>query len=93
METVKLSSKNQITVPGRVRRQLRIGSGDRICFEATQDGRFIVSPAADSVCSDGAARRRLKKAGKKLSPINIDAAIRSVVLNEDERIKEDASRS
>lgn len=93
METVKLSSKNQITVPGRVRRQLRIGSGDRICFEATQDGRFIVSPAAASVCSDGAARRRLKKTGKVLPPVNIDAAIRSVVLNEDERIKADAGQS
>lgn len=60
MESAKLSSKSQITVPRKVRQELRIGKGDRIGFEATRDGRFIISKAAPTHRSDGAARRRLE---------------------------------
>jgi AbrB family looped-hinge helix DNA binding protein len=92
MFTVKLSSKNQITVPGQVRRQLRIGSGDRICFEAMQDGRFVVTSVATAARSDGAARRRLRKAGEALSPSSMDALIGASVLSDDQRIKRGAIR-
>ena len=59
MESAKLSSKSQITVPRKVRQQLRVERGDRICFEATPDGRFIIGKAVPTHRSDGAARRRM----------------------------------
>jgi len=59
VESAKLSSKSQITVPRKVRQQLRVGKGDRIAFEAMHDGRFIICKAAPTHKSDGAARRRL----------------------------------
>lgn len=93
MVTVKLSSKNQITVPSQVRRQLRIASGDRICFEAMQDGRFIVASVSEAVHSDGAARRRLEKVGKALSPSSMDAVIGASVLSDDQRIKRSTTLS
>lgn len=93
MQSARLSSKNQITVPSEVRRQLRISSGDRIRFEPTKDGHFTVAPMPTEIRSDGAARRRLAKAGKDRFPIDIDAVIRAGVLQDDQRIHEGAAES
>lgn len=57
METAKLTSKSQITIPRKIRETLRVGQGDRLVFEPTEDGRFTVSKAAATRKSDGAARR------------------------------------
>lgn len=84
MESAKLSSKSQITVPRKVRQDLRIAKGDRIGFEATQDGRFIISKAVPKHRSDGAARRRL--GGKVQTPDLAEALVRSV-RDDDERIR------
>ena len=38
METAKITSKGQITVPQNVRRCLGVGPGDRLVFEQTEAG-------------------------------------------------------
>lgn len=85
MESAKLSSKCQITVPQEVRQHLRIGKGDRIGFEATQDGRFIISKATPTHKSDGAARRRL--AGKAPHLPELKTALVQAVQEDDQRIR------
>ncbi|HSP42656.1 MAG TPA: AbrB/MazE/SpoVT family DNA-binding domain-containing protein [Luteolibacter sp.] len=86
METAKLSSKSQITVPRNVREKLRVGRGDRIRFEPTDDGRFIVCKAGALQRSDGAARRRLRDA--KSGPFtDIAEAIQRTVAEDDQRIR------
>lgn len=86
METAKLSSKSQITMPRRVREQLRVGQGDRIGFEETADGRFIIGKAVTPHKSDGAARRRLH--GTPQPPLDLSEAVTSVVMADDRRIRE-----
>jgi len=87
MESAKLSSKSQITVPRKVRQELRIGKGDRIAFEATNDGRFIICKAAPTHKSDGAARRRL--GGNVPQVPDYAEAIIRVVREDDLRIRTD----
>lgn len=84
METAKLSSKSQITIPRRVREQLRVGRGDRIGFEPTGDGRFIVGKAEPVRRSDGAARRR---GAAVLPPADAAATIMRMVVEDDRRIR------
>jgi AbrB family looped-hinge helix DNA binding protein len=40
--TAKLSSKNQVTIPADVRRQLGVGASDQITFVLSEDGRVEV---------------------------------------------------
>jgi AbrB family looped-hinge helix DNA binding protein len=87
MESAKVSSKSQITVPRKVRELLRIGQGDRIGFEATADGRFIIGKATTAHKSDGAARRRLQGRVPQV-PAKIGEALTSVVMADDRRIRE-----
>lgn len=87
METAKLSSKSQITVPRKVREHLRIVRGDRIGFEATADGRFIIGKTGTAHRSDGAARRRLQ--GKFAHPAaGIAEVLTRAVMADDQRILE-----
>lgn len=92
MQTSTLSSKNQITVPSGVRQQLRIGSGDRIRFQPTKDGRFLVEAVPSTARSDGAARRRLAQAKKRMT-IDIEAAISATVLADEGRIRRSGKSS
>ncbi len=39
-ESAKITSKNQITLPARVRKTLGIGVGDKVDFVATANGTF-----------------------------------------------------
>lgn len=87
METAKLSSKSQITMPRKVREQLRIGQGDRIGFEETADGRFVIGKAVTPHKSDGAARRRLEGRATQ-PPAEISETVTSVVMEDDRRIRE-----
>lgn len=83
MESAKLSSKSQITVPREVRAQLRVGCGDRLSFEPTGDGRFLVTKAEALRRSDGAARRRMGAAASRSCAATDEAIVRSV--SEDDR--------
>jgi len=91
MQTSTLSSKNQITVPSRVRRQLQLASGDRIRFASTEDGRFIVEAVPPGTRSDSAARRRLKKVATPLNQAEIDSAILKALREDEIRSRQDSA--
>ena len=70
-----------------VREQLRIGRGDRIRFEPTGDGRFIVCKAEPLQRSDGAARRRPRGAASRSPAADTAEAIIRTVTKDDRRIR------
>ena len=43
MNTAKVTSKGQVTIPKQVRKLLAIKTGDRLAFELEEDGRLRVS--------------------------------------------------
>lgn len=43
MNTAKVTSKGQVTIPKQVRELLAIETGDRLAFELEEDGRLRVS--------------------------------------------------
>lgn len=43
MNTAKVTSKGQVTIPKQVRELLAIETGDRLAFEMEEDGRLRVS--------------------------------------------------
>jgi len=49
MSTATVSSKGRITIPGNVRRALRVEPGDRVEFVEIEPGRFEVVAATHSV--------------------------------------------
>lgn len=44
MDTAKITSKGQITIPRQVRKRLAVGPGDRLAFEFDADGLLRVAP-------------------------------------------------
>ena len=84
MTTAMLSSKNQITLPKEVRDRLQVASGDRVTFEPTPDGRFVVGHASPVQRSDGAAKKRLRKSPPRLG--STDSAVTRAVMADDKRI-------
>jgi AbrB family looped-hinge helix DNA binding protein len=49
MSTATLTSKGQITIPADVRRELNVGTGDRVEFVQIEAGRYEVVAATRSV--------------------------------------------
>lgn len=47
MNTAKVTSKGQVTIPKTVRKLMDIETGDRLAFELESDGRLRVSRVAD----------------------------------------------
>ena len=47
MNTAKVTSKGQITIPRQVRKLMDIETGDRLAFELESDGRLRVSRVED----------------------------------------------
>ena len=43
MDTAKVTSKGQVTIPKQVRKLMDLETGDRVAFELEQDGRLRVS--------------------------------------------------
>jgi len=85
METAKLSSKHQITVPKRIRLQLGVDTGDILNFRSLEDGRVMVETSAQIQKSDGAAKRRLSSPSAVF--INEDDAVLQWVQQEDQRTR------
>lgn len=44
METTKITSKGQITIPKKIRTALAVDVGDRLAFEVDDEGRLSVRP-------------------------------------------------
>lgn len=63
MATATITSKNQITIPSEVRRELNLRHGDRISFEKSARGVIVLRKEASTVKSDGAAARFIRDRG------------------------------
>ena len=87
MTSAKLTVKSQITIPRQVREKLGLGCGDRIVFEPSPDGRFIVTKAAPVKRSDGAARRRLASAALPAPDDGVRVVAR-MIAEDDKRIRD-----
>jgi AbrB family looped-hinge helix DNA binding protein len=87
MDFATLTSKGQVTIPREVRERLRLDRGDRIAFEPTADGRFIVAKDAPIHKSDGAARKRLSKV-QLAKPMDKASVISLAVQADDLRIRQ-----
>ena len=75
METAKITSKGQITVPKRVRSRLAVGPGDQLAFEFDEQGILRVAPIRNPL----APLRGFLAAegtGRRLDSEQIDEAIR-----------------
>ena len=75
METAKITSKGQITIPKQVRVRLAVGPGDQLAFEFDERGLLRVAPVHSPL---PALRGFLAQyaAGRKLDCEQIDDAIR-----------------
>ena len=76
METARITSKGQVTVPKQVRRRLSVGPGDQLAFAFDEHGLLHVTP----VRSPLPPLRGLLAAdcaGRKLDVEQIDDAIRN----------------
>jgi antitoxin PrlF len=72
MSTATLTSKGQITIPADVRRELNVGTGDRLEFVQIEPGRYEVIAATRSV-------RELKGLfGKARSTVTIEQMNRTI---------------
>lgn len=75
MDTARISSKGQVTVPKRVRTKLAVGPGDQLAFEFDEGGLLRVTPVHTAVpplrglLADAAG-------GRHLDSDQIDEAIR-----------------
>lgn len=63
MGTATITSKNQITIPSEVRRELNLRKGDRIFFEKAAGGAIVLRKEVSAAKSDGAAARFMKNRG------------------------------
>lgn len=75
MDTAKITSKGQITIPRQVRVRLAVGSGDQLAFEFDESGLLRVTPVRKPLPP---LRGFLAKdaAGRRLDCGQIDEAIR-----------------
>jgi AbrB family looped-hinge helix DNA binding protein len=78
MATATITAKNQITIPSKVRRELRLERGDRVAFERTRDGRFVLRKERVGRKSDGAAlpfiRKKTRLSGEEMKKAAATAA-------------------
>ncbi|KQY32912.1 MULTISPECIES: AbrB/MazE/SpoVT family DNA-binding domain-containing protein [Rhizobium/Agrobacterium group] len=70
-ESAKITSKNQITLPARVRKTLGIGVGDKVDFVATANGTFELRSRKETL----AGLRGAIKPGQTISDGDIDSWI------------------
>jgi len=80
MATATLTSKNQITIPKAVRRQMNLHEGDRIEFKPNAAGEIVMQKDRVFPKSDGAATKYLKS-GKRLSVAEIKDAAKAGALS------------
>ena len=73
MAVSTVTSKGQTTIPGEIRRHLKLKSGDRVEFIVEADGRVVLVPATVDVCE---LKGLLAPAPKRVSLGAMEAAIR-----------------
>ncbi len=73
MATATITSKGQTTIPGEIRRYLKLKPGDRVEFVVEADGRVVLVPATVDVKE---LKGLLAPAPRRVSLEEMDAAIR-----------------
>jgi antitoxin PrlF len=73
MATSTITSKGQTTVPGEIRRHLKLKPGDRIEFLIEPDGKVLVVPATVNASQ---LKGLLAPAPRRVSLREMDAVIR-----------------
>lgn len=73
MSNSTVTSKGQTTIPGDIRRHLKLRPGDRVEYVVEADGRVVLLPATADVA---ALKGLLAPAPRRLSVEAMDAAIR-----------------
>lgn len=73
MAVSTITSKGQTTIPGEIRRLLKLKAGDRIEFVVEPDGKVVLVPATVPV---GELEGLLAPAPRKVSVDEMDAAVR-----------------
>jgi len=68
-----ITSKGQTTIPGEIRRHLKLKAGDRIQFIVEDDGKVVLVPATVDVSE---LKGLLAPAPRRVSLEAMDAAIR-----------------
>ena len=72
MATATVTSKGQITIPAAVRAALGLGTGSRIEFVETEQGKYAIVPATSPVL---ALKGMLRKPAKPVSIAAMNKAI------------------
>ena len=67
-----ITSKGQITLPASIRKELKIGTGDKLDFEVTPDGEILGRPVTNDLSSLADV---LPPPKRRLSLAEMDAAI------------------
>jgi len=76
MAASTITSKGQATVPGDIRRHLKLRAGDRVEFVVEPDGRVVLVPATVDIAD---LKGLLAPAPRRVSLRAMDAAIRKRV--------------
>ncbi len=71
-----ITSKGQITLPASVRKELKIGTGDKLDIEVTPDGEILGRPVKNDLSTLADV---LPPTKRRLSLAEMDAAIRKGV--------------
>jgi len=74
MPLATLTSKGQITIPGKLRKQLHLHAGDKIDFSISGDNALLLRPITRNVDDVFACLHDAAK-GKRASIAEMDAAI------------------
>ena len=73
MAASTLTSKGQTTIPGEIRRHLKLKPGDRLEFVVEPDGKVVLVPATVDIA---ALKGMLAPAPRRVSLEEMDEAIR-----------------
>ncbi|HUY26136.1 MAG TPA: type II toxin-antitoxin system PrlF family antitoxin [Candidatus Binataceae bacterium] len=74
MTVSTITSKGQATIPGEIRRHLKLKAGDRVQFIVESDGKVVLVPATVDVSE---LKGLLAPAPRRVSLEAMDAAIRA----------------
>lgn len=61
MRTSKITSKGQVTIPQKLRRLLGVRPGDKISFEASDDGQVLIKKIDSRVSLAGKLKEQISK--------------------------------
>jgi AbrB family looped-hinge helix DNA binding protein len=73
MHASKITTKGQVTIPQKLRRLLGVRPGDKIAFEASDDGKVIIRKIDCRVSLAGSLKNQITK---KATDQEIDDAIK-----------------